>query len=163
MKNRTPNILLVISAVIFGISFFLPSFRCDNPMPGWECARICFVILFEDKSEGILWLAYYVAFNASNLFMAIVPVLVLFKRPRTYPIWLRVIQALLFIHVLSWIIVAPIKWPDGNIMMGYYVWVLSMLGALIGVHTKKSLEKIPSGKDDDCNEKIPTVKGQACS
>jgi len=144
MKNRTPNILLSISILIFGVSFFLPSFECNSPMPGWECARICFMILFEDNSGSILWLAYHVAFNASNLFMAIVPALALFKRPRKYPIWLRVTQALLFIHVLSWIVVAPEKWPEGNILIGYYVWVLSMLGAFIGIQLKQNLKAAAS-------------------
>ena len=128
-KEKMVRRLLIISLLIFAASFFLPAYRARNATyPGWFCAYFCFVWPLEERFTE--WQSvYYSAFNLSNLFMIFVPVSLLVRRERHVSVFLRIVQVMLVFHVISWLFFERIE--NGDILVGYYVWLFSMVLTLL--------------------------------
>lgn len=128
-KEKMVRWLLFISLLLFAASFFLPAYKAQNATyPGWFCAYFCFLWPLEERFDE--WQTfYYSAFNLSNLFMIIVPIIFLLRRVWHVPIFLRIAQVLLLLHVISWLVFDRIE--NGEILIGYYVWLFSMVLALL--------------------------------
>ena len=121
--------LLFFSQLIFAASFVLPAYEAQNAIyPGWFCAYFCFLWPLEERFTE--WQTfYYSAFNLSNLFMIIVPTFFVMRRVLHVPLVLRIVQVLLLFHVISWLVFERIE--NGEILIGYYVWLFSMALALV--------------------------------
>ena len=128
-KEKMVRRLLIISLVIFAASFFLPAYEAQNAIyPGWFCAYFCFLWPLEERFNE--WQTfYYSAFNLSNLFMIIVPLFFVVRRGWHVHIFLRIVQVVLLFHVISWLFFERIE--NGEILIGYYVWLFSMVLALL--------------------------------
>ena len=128
-KEKMVRRLLIISLLIFAASFFLPAYEARNATyPGWFCAYFCFLWPLEERFAE--WQSfYYFAFNLSNLFMIIVPLSFVVRPVRHFHIFLRILQAVLLFHVISWLFFERME--NGKILIGYYVWLFSMVLALL--------------------------------
>lgn len=128
-KEKILRWLLILCLLIFAASFFLPAYEAHNATyPGWFCAYFCFLWPIEERFTE--WQSfYYSAFNLSNLFMIIVPIYIIVRRARQCHICLRIVQFVLIFHVISWLYFERIE--NGEILIGYYVWLCSMFLALI--------------------------------
>jgi hypothetical protein len=137
-KEKMARRLLILSLLIFAASFFLPAYEAHNATyPGWFCAYFCFLWPLEERFTE--WQSfYYSAFNLSNLFMVIVPISILLRRARRSPVFLRIAQLVLIIHVISWLFFERIE--DGVILPGYYVWLSSMFLALPAIQMGHAAE-----------------------
>ena len=131
--------LLVISLVIFVASFFLHAYEARSTVyPGWFCAYFCFLWPIEAKFNEWQYF-YYSAFNLSNLFMIIVPTFILLKRTWHVHTFLRIVQILLLFHVISWLFFERIE--NGEILVGYYVWLFSMVLAFLAIQIRHRLQQ----------------------
>ena len=122
--------LTILGICLFVVSFFLPAYES---LTGYECAEFCALYTFDlDVGE----FAYYFPFTFSNLAMVIMPILLLTKyRCAPVPKVIIVTQVILLLHVLSWLFVERIS----LILIGYYVWLLSMIIILfVSIYTRRS-------------------------
>ena len=119
--------LTLLGLGLFGISFFLPSFKTSHfDGAGWECAKFCLEVLMNDSPRELnFW--YYGLFNLSNLAMVVMPILLLtVLRKRAVPFWIVIVQGILLLHVISWPIRVLIE-GGGTVRIGYYQWLISMI------------------------------------
>jgi hypothetical protein len=123
--------ILLIALILFVVSFFLPAYL---PMDDWdewsgyECALFCLWVIWEDfDSAGI---AYYFPFSFSNIAMIVlVPLLATVFRRKRVPLFIKVIQVILIMHVLSWLVIHIAYGQIGDVSdvrIGYYLWLGSM-------------------------------------
>jgi len=144
--------LTIVGIILFVTSFFLPAFWHDY---GYTCAWKCILELW--NPNGIGSIIYFFPFTFSNLLMIILPIALLTKyRDNSVPKSIICIQAVLLLHVLSWLyFVARIVFGDEvnflHIEVGYYVWLLSMVLILYAaIRSRKSdpysLQKKGNGK-----------------
>lgn len=138
MKNEnTVCVLFIASLMLFIASAFLPAYTSDT---GWDCAQVCVESILFLGSIKWPWGYYHFAFNFSNLFMVSVPIIYLIKRNWRVPLFLRIIQLLLILHVISWPILNLERLE--NIRIGYYLWLFSMILVFIAMWIKNKFQTL---------------------
>jgi len=130
------NLLTLLAILLFGISFFLPSLDYSGgDKVGWECAYQCLFLPSRKLELDDFGWYYYSAFNLSNLAMVTMSIRLLTTyRKKAVPLGIVIAQGVLLLHVLSWpIILAQEEEVDllygvrGEVEVGYYLWLLSMI------------------------------------
>ena len=127
------TIITVTAILLFLLSFFLPALDDGS---GFFCAKYCAYDIWEASSDPGRIL-YYFPFTFSNLLMLILPLLLLTRaRNKAIPMGVIFIQAILILHVLSWLVLS-LKDGDTDIKIGYYIWLLSMCMILyVSIHSR---------------------------
>ena len=131
-NEEAVRVLLIVGLVLFIASAFLPAYTSDT---GWDCAQVCVESIAFLGSIKWPWGYYHFAFNFSNLFMVLVPLLYLLKKNWRVPIILPLIQFLLLLHVISWPIINFER--IGDIRIGYYLWLISMILVFTAMWVKR--------------------------
>jgi hypothetical protein len=111
-----------VSLALLITSALVPAYSSDT---GWDCAQVCIESIGFLGSIKWPWGYYHFAFNFSNFFLVLVPLLYILKKNWRVPLFLLLIQFLLLLHVVSWPIINIERIKD--IRIGYYLWLLSMI------------------------------------
>ena len=118
--------ILLIALILFVVSFFLPAYHHEyGEFSGYECALFCLLVIWSDMtSAGI---AYHFPFSFSNIAMIVlVPLLATVFRRKRVPLFIKVIQVILIMHVLSWLVLSIAYGTISEVRIGYYLWLGSM-------------------------------------
>jgi hypothetical protein len=121
--------ILFIALILFVVAFFLPAYHHEYGEPsGYECALFCLWGIWSDQvSADIAIVAYYFSFSVSNIAMIVlVPLLATVFRRKRVPLFIKVIQVILIMHVLSWLVLQIANGTIGDVRIGYYLWLGSM-------------------------------------
>ena len=140
--------------LLFVVSFFLPAY--DLPISGnsgYECALYCLWDIWVTWDwdgwdfADVAWLAYYFSFSVSNIAMIVlIPLLATVFRRKRVPLFIRVIQVILIMHVLSWLVFNIASGDIGDVRIGYYLWLGSMCMVLWCSLRRRNIE--PAGAPD---------------
>jgi hypothetical protein len=152
--------ILLIALLLFVVSFFLPACHLsydefwgsyDDEFYGYECALFClFIIISEDFGSASI--AYYFSFSFSNIAMIVLaPLLATVFRRKRVPLFIKVIQVILIMHVLSWLVLNIAGGTISEVRIGYYLWLGSMCMVLWCSLRRRNVEPASA---PDCQQVI---------
>jgi hypothetical protein len=142
--------ILLIALILFVVSFFLPAYYHEyGKESGYECALFCLFIIISGEF-GSAGRAYYFSFSFSNIAMIVlVPLLATVFRRKRVPLFIKVIQVILIMHVLSWLVFHIGGLQIGDVKIGYYLWLGSMCMVLWCSLRRRNVEPVSA---PDCQK-----------
>ncbi len=138
---KRAKLILLLSLIVYGISFFLPSylmhiFGSGSPVAGWQCflySLTGFVDSFNNDFNLSLFLSGLFALVADIcIIIGVVAILTKSRRNKL----LFTIGMIGIISTLWWLVHGLYEGGVSNLLIGYYTWIAGSVGILFSAYIR---------------------------